>query len=93
MKKLLAKLMGISSSLLNFYLPIFRELISSGLAALLPIALDIVREVAASDKSSAEKRAFALGRLRNEAQQLGINASESLLRYTIESAVQKLKVS
>jgi hypothetical protein len=93
MKKLLAKLMGISSSLLNFYLPIFRELISSGLAALLPIALGIVREVAASDKSSAEKRAFALGRLRNEAQQLGINASESLLRYTIESAVQKLKVS
>jgi hypothetical protein len=93
MKKLFAKLMGISSSLLSFYLPIFRELLASGLAALLPIALDIVREVAASDKSSAEKRDFALGRLRSEAEQLGINASESLLRYTIESAVQKLKVS
>jgi hypothetical protein len=93
MKNLFAKLMGISSSLLNFYLPIFRELFTSGLAALLPIALDIVREVGASDKSSSEKRNFALGRLRDEAQRIGVNASESLLRYTIESAVQRLKLT
>jgi hypothetical protein len=93
MKNLFARLLGISSSLLNFYLPIFRELLASGLAALLPIALDIVREVGASDKSSSEKRNFALGRLRDAAIQRGITASESLLRYTVESAVQKLKVS
>lgn len=93
MKKLLAKLMGISSSLLNFYLPIFRELVATGLASLIPVALEVVTALANTDKSGAEKRSEAINALRDAAVQRGINASESLLRYTIEAAVQKLKVS
>jgi hypothetical protein len=93
MKKLFAKLLGISSSLFNFYLPIFRELVATGLAALLPIALEVVTALAKTDKTGAEKRSEALNTLRDAAIQRGINASESLLRYTVEAAVQKLKVS
>jgi hypothetical protein len=93
MKNLFAKLMGITSSLFNFYLPILRELVSTGLAALLPIALEVVTSLATTDKSGAEKRAEALNTLREEATKRGISASESLLRYTVEAAVQKLKVS
>jgi hypothetical protein len=93
MKNLFARLLGISSSLLNFYLPIFRELLASGLAALLPIALEVVSALALTNKTGAEKRAEAISTLRDAAIQRGITASESLLRYTVESAVQKLKVS
>ena len=93
MKNLFAKLMGITSSLFNFYLPILRELVSTGLAALLPIALEVVTSLATTDKSGAEKRAEALNTLREEATKRGISASDSLLRYTVEAAVQKLKVS
>ena len=93
MKNLFAKLMGITSSLFNFYLPILRELVSTGLAALLPIALEVVTSLATTDKSGTEKRAEALNPLREEATKRGISASESLLRYTVEAAVQKLKVS
>ena len=93
MKNLFAKLMGISSSLFNFYLPILRELVTSGIAALLPIALEVVSNLAKTDKSGAEKRSEAINTLREAAIARGINASESLLRYTVESAVQKLKVS
>jgi hypothetical protein len=93
MKKLFAKLLGISNSLLNFYLPIFKELLSSGMAALLPIALEVVSALALTDKTGAEKRSEAINALKDAAIKRGITASESLLRYTVESAVQKLKVS
>ena len=93
MKNLFAKFMGITGSLLNFYLPIFRELLATGLASLLPIALEVVAALAKTDKTGAEKRAEAINTLKDAAIARGINASESLLRYTVESAVQKLKVS
>lgn len=93
MKNLLAKFMGISSSLLNFYLPVFKELLSTGLAALLPIALEVVSALAKTDKTGAEKRSEAINALKDAAIKRGINASESLIRYTVESAVQRLKVS
>lgn len=93
MKNLFAKFMGITGSLLNFYLPIFRELLATGLASLLPIALEVVAALAKTDKTGAEKRAEAINALKDAAIARGINASESLLRYTVESAVQKLKVS
>ena len=93
MKNFFAKIMGISSSLLNFYLPIFRELLATGIASLLPIALEVVAALAKTDKTGAEKRAEAINALKDAAIARGINASESLLRYTVESAVQKLKVS
>jgi hypothetical protein len=92
MKTLLAKLLGLSRGLLEFYLPIFRELTASGIAALLPIALEIVTTLADRRMSAARKRESAVDQLRDSATVLGIQASESLIRLTIESAVSRLKV-
>lgn len=92
MKTLLAKITGISSALLNFYLPILKQLLASGVAALLPYALEIVRSLAEVDKTGAQKREVAVKKLTMAASELGINATESLIRLTIESAVQKLKL-
>jgi hypothetical protein len=91
-KTFLAKMLGIGSSVWSFYAPILKQLFVSGTSALLPLALDIVRELAASDKSSAEKRDTAVSRLKTEATAMGVNATESLIRFTIESAVQRIKV-
>ena len=91
MKTFFAKLVGLSTAVINFYLPILKELIASGMASLLPIALELVSSLAQTDKSGAEKRSEAIGLLREAAIARGITASESLLRYTVESAVQKLK--
>lgn len=92
MKALIAKLTGISTALLNFYLPILKQLLASGIAALLPYALEIVRSLAEVDKTGAQKREAAVKKLSMAASELGINATESLIRLTIESAVQKLKL-
>lgn len=92
MKSLLAKLTGISTALLNFYLPIFKQLLASGMAALLPIATEIVRSLIDTDKTGAQKREAAVKKLTTAASELGINATESLIRLTVESAVQKLKL-
>ena len=92
MKTLFAKLSGLTTGLLNFYLPILRQLLSSGLAALLPVALEIVRSLADSDNTGFRKRELAVKRLSSAASGLGLSATESLVRLTIESAVQKLKL-
>jgi len=92
MKTILAKLVGISTSLLNFYLPILKQLFITGMAALLPIALDIVRSLADTDKTGSQKREAAVRKLTSAASELGIAATESLVRLTIESAVQSLKL-
>lgn len=92
MKNLLAKLLGLTSSVLAFYLPVLKAILASGMAALLPIALDIVRQLATAQITSGEKRDLAINRLKEAALKQGIEASESLIRYTVESAVQKLKV-
>jgi hypothetical protein len=92
MKTILAKLVGISTSLLNFYLPILKQLFTTGMAALLPIALEIVRSLADTDKTGSQKREAAVRKLTSAASELGIAASESLVRLTIESAVQSLKL-
>ena len=84
--------MGVGSAVWNFYSPILRQLFASGTSALLPLALDIVRELAASDKSSAVKRDFAIARLKTESKAMGVNATESLIRFSIESAVQRIRL-
>jgi hypothetical protein len=91
-KTFLAKVMGVSSAVWNFYGPILRQLFASGTSALLPLALDIVRSLAPLNKTGAEKRDMALKRLQTEASAVGIKAAESLLRFTIESAVQRIKL-
>jgi hypothetical protein len=92
MKSILAKLTGLTTSLLNFYLPILRQLISTGLASLLPIAVEIVRSLADTDKTGSQKRELAVKRLTSAAAELGISTTESLVRLTVESAVSKLKL-
>lgn len=91
MKSLLAKLAGIPSLIWNFYAPILKQIIADGASALLPLALDIVRELADTNKTGSQKREAAVKRLTSAAVRNGIDASESLIRFTIESAVQKLK--
>lgn len=92
MKTILAKIIGVSTSLLNFYLPILKQLFTTGMATLLPIALEIVRSLADTDKTGSQKREVAVRKLTSAASELGISATESLVRLTIESAVQNLKL-
>ena len=93
MKNLLAKLLGLPASILNFYAPLFRQLVVSGASALLPLALEIVRSLSETDKSSTQKRTQAVKSLREAALLQGIQASESLIRLTVESAVQRIKIN
>jgi hypothetical protein len=92
MKTLLAKLLGLTKGLLEFYAPILRELVATGVAQLLPIALEIVTSLSEQEMTGSKKRDKAIDTLRVSAKTLGIQASESLIRLTIESAVQKLKL-
>lgn len=91
MKSLLAKIWGITTSVFNFYLPILKELVASSVAALLPLALEIVQSLADTNKTGAQKREAAVKKLTQVALSNGIHASESLIRFTVESAVQKIK--
>lgn len=91
MKNLLAKLLGVPAVIWNFYSPLLRELVVTGVSALLPLALEIVRNLAQTDKSGSQKRNEAIDSLKAAAVRHGISASESLIRFTIESAVQRIK--
>lgn len=93
MKSFFAKLAGVPAKIWNFYAPILKELLTSSASALLPIALEIVEDLAYSDKTGAQKRETAVKKLTNEAKRMGYAASESLIRFTIESAVQRYKLS
>jgi hypothetical protein len=92
MKSLFAKLAGLPALIWNFYAPILKQLIAEGAATLLPLALDIVRELADSSKSGSQKREAAVKKLTSAALRNGIDVSESLIRFTIESAVQRVKL-
>lgn len=91
MKSILAKLLGVPSAVWSFYAPLLKSLIVSGVAELLPIALEIVRSLATTNKSGAEKRDVAVASLKEVALKRGIDATESVIRWTIESAVQRMK--
>lgn len=92
MKSFFAKIWGITSNVFNFFLPVLREIASSSVAVLLPIALEIVSSLADSKMGSAAKREAAVKKLTTESKKLGVSASESLIRFTIESAVQRYKL-
>lgn len=92
MKSLFATLLGIPSKIWVFYAPILRQLFVDAASSLLPLALDIVRELADSSKTGSQKREAAVKKLTQAALRNGIDASESLIRFTIESAVQRVKV-
>ena len=92
MKSFFATLLGIPSKIWSFYAPILKELFVDAAASLLPLALDIVRELADTSKTGAQKREAAVKKLTSAAIRNGIDASESLIRFTIESAVQRVKI-
>jgi hypothetical protein len=92
MKSLVAKILGITNSIWNFYGPLLRQLVVNGTGVLLPIALDIVRSLATSDRTGGQKREEAVKALKVAAVQQGVSATESLLRWTIESAVQRMRL-
>ena len=93
MKNLLAKLLGISTALLTWFLPLFRAAVASGLEKLLPIALDIVTQLATGQLSGPEKQKAAVASLEKAAIAAGITASTSLCNFAVESAVQQLKAT
>lgn len=92
MKSFFATLLGIPAKIWAFYGPLLRELFADAAANLLPLALDIVRELADTSKTGAQKREAAVKKLSSAALRNGIDASESLIRFTIESAVQRAKL-
>jgi hypothetical protein len=91
MQKLLSLLFSIPSKVWTFYVPILKSLAITGAASLLPLALEIVQTLAHSDKTGAQKREAAFRALRTAALERGVDATESLLRWTVESAVQRMK--
>ena len=92
MKSFFVYLFGIPAKIWNFYAPILRELFVDAASNLLPLALDIVRELADTTKTGAQKREAAVKKLTSAALRNGIDASESLIRFTVESAVQRVKL-
>jgi hypothetical protein len=94
MKTLLAKLLGISTELLNFFLPILQSAVAGSLAKLLPLSLNIVAELALNNQlGNAEKRAIALQNLQRAAAVEGIQCSVSVFNLAIEAAVSNLKAT
>ena len=92
MKALLALLIGAGRAIVTFLVPVLKSALADSLATLLPLALEIVRDLAL-DRSltNAQKREVAVQRLRNEAIVAGVSAAESLLRSAVELAVLNLK--
>jgi len=93
MKSFFTFLFGVPAKIWAFYAPILKQLFADAAANLLPLALDIVLELADAEKTSSQKREAAVKKLSAAAQRNGIDASESLIRFTIESAVQRIKLS
>jgi len=94
MKTLLSKILGASRSFVDFIWPLLTKQVGSSLAALLPVALAIVKELAQNkDISNSEKKEQAFKKLSEAAKSEGMNAASSLLNLAIEMAVTNLKVS
>lgn len=92
MTAFLAGLFGFPKALFVFYAPIFKSTMASSMEVLLPLAIEVAIAMAASQgKTGNEKRDEALAILQAKATEQGLVATESLLRYTLESAVLKLK--
>ena len=92
MKSFFTFLLGVPAKIWNFYAPILKVLVADAVSALLPLALEIVRELADTSKTGAQKREAAVKKLTQSAINKGIDASESIIRFTVESAVQRMKI-
>ena len=92
MKTLLAKLLGISKQLLDWFWPVFISAAASSLEILLPIAFGIVTRLALDKSlSGAQKRDIAVKELGEAAKAQGVEAGLSVLNLAVETAVANLK--
>jgi len=89
--KILMRLTGASKQLLELILPLLADTAAKLLADLAPIALEVVRSLADSPHSGAQKREAALREIQTRAVNAGIRASTSAVNLAIELAVQNLK--
>ena len=89
--KILMKLTGASRQLIDLILPLLADSAARLLAELAPIALEVVKSLADSPHSGAQKREAALREIQTRAVQAGIRASTSAANLAIELAVQNLK--
>jgi|LauGreDrversion4_2_1035121.scaffolds.fasta_scaffold419389_3 hypothetical protein len=94
MKTIVSKILGVSKSFIDFVWPLLTKQVGSSLAALLPLAFTIVKELAANNGiTNSQKREEAFNKLTSAAKNEGINAASSLLNLAIEMAVSNLKIS
>lgn len=94
MKTLISKILGVSKSFIDFVWPLLTKQVGASLAALLPIALGIVKELASNKElSNSQKREEAFNKLADAAKAEGLSAASSLLNLAVEMAVTNFKVS
>lgn len=93
MKTFFAKMLGISKQLLEWLLAIVSSQAAKSLTVLLPIALAIVAELAATGLSNKDKQQEAVKKLIDAAAKEGIAAGLSVINLTVEMAVAQLKAS
>lgn len=94
MKTLISKILGVPKTLWTFVWPLITKQIGSSLVVLLPIAYQIVKDLASNNNiGNSEKREQAFDKLSEAAKSEGISAAGSLLNLAIEMAVTNLKAS
>jgi hypothetical protein len=92
MKAIVSKILGVSKSFIDFIWPLVTKQVAVSLATLLPIAYQIVKELAKNNNlNNSEKRQEAFNQLVNETKKQGLQAGDSLLNLAIEMAVNVLK--
>ena len=92
MKAVVSKILGVSKSFIDFIWPLVTKQVAVSLATLLPIAYQIVKELAKNNNlNNSEKRQEAFNQLVNETKKQGLEAGDSLLYLAIEMAVNVLK--
>ena len=94
MKTLISKILGVPKTLWTFVWPLVTKQVGLSLTTLLPIALQIVKDLAQNnDIANSEKRQQAFVRLSDAAKNEGMIAASSLLNLAIEMAVTNLKAT
>lgn len=91
MKDFFARMLGFGRTLWEFIAPLLARTTATALETLLPIALEIVAELATSNAPGREKQAIAVARLEREAKAAGVTAATSLINLSVEMALQKLR--
>lgn len=92
MNKFFTKVVGASKTVLNFILPLVTKQVGVSLAALLPIAYEIVKGLSKNNNfSNSEKRQEAFNQIADATKKEGLNAGDSLINLAIEMAVNVLK--